>query len=72
VLRASPESSLEHASSAAGPEAEARRIREPRVDRRLDAEMRGLSVCELFRRRPELREVIPVADVMGEGMLWKI
>lgn len=40
-------------------------------DRRLSKETRHASaLLELLDKRPELREVIPLADLVGERTLW--
>jgi hypothetical protein len=40
-------------------------------DARLKKEVRrGKGLLELLDKRPELREVIPLADMTGEGLLW--
>jgi hypothetical protein len=40
-------------------------------DARLKQEVRrGKGLLELLDKRPELREVIPLADMTGEGLLW--
>jgi hypothetical protein len=40
-------------------------------DARLRQEtQRGLALLELLDKRPELREVIPLADFVGERLLW--
>jgi hypothetical protein len=31
---------------------------------------RGSALLELLEKRPELREVIPLADLVGERLLW--
>jgi hypothetical protein len=53
-------------------EAEAfdRRLQDIR-DARLRQEIqRGHALLELLDKRPELREVIPLADIVGERLLW--
>ena len=40
-------------------------------DARLRQEARhGSALLELLDKRPELREVIPLADLVGERLLW--
>jgi hypothetical protein len=48
---------------------------EDRLRRTKDARLRqeitrGKGLLELLDKRPELREVIPLADLTGERLLW--
>ena len=46
-------------------------VLELRRDARLRQEIRrGKGLLELLEKRPELREVCPLADLTGERLLW--
>jgi hypothetical protein len=47
-----------------------RRLQQIKDARLRQETQRGQALLELLEKRPELREVIPLADLVGERLLW--